>query len=433
MQDIITLRNKAKLSKEQGDYLSAVALYEQIYVPECDKWVAWEYATVLKKLARLDDAINVSKSLFQRDSSFLYNNNLLTWLLFEKYFKELKNEYSQREAKQLYQIALYVTKISQQNNTSAYEIIVIKTLKILKELTKPPYDKILVLIDKLDVDKLSDASGEYEKDGQKKEYQSPREMYYVLKTKALLETKELVDCISCCDEALKNIEHFHHDNNMWILSRKAICFAYLGDLCTAIELQREVVIKKNHWSLYDELARMYLKNNENKNALLYYCRAALTSDPPKMKVGLYYNISTFLLENGDDEGAWKHLVFTKNIREKENWGIPYSLSHLLTELSVKNFQPNVSYFELKSFWRKNICEVLGEKYGTVSRINTGGRTGFIQSGNNLYFFKISSFMQKVQLKQNLKVSFVIVESFDIKKARKTVECSYIDIDSTRGK
>ncbi len=431
MQDVIILRNQAKQAKEQGDFTSAVALYEKVYTPECDKWIVWEYATVLKKLARLDDAIDVSKSLFQRDNNFLYNNNFLSWLLYDKYFKESKSEYNQQEIKQLYNIALFVTEFSQQDGKSAYERIVIKTLKLLKDLTHPEFDKILILIEKLDVGKLSDTSGKYENNGRSKEYQSPKEMYYSLKTKALLETRKYEECIDCCDEAFINIKSFHHDNNAWILARKASSLAGLENFEKAIKLQREVIIKKNHWSLFAELAKMYLKINDNKNALLYYCRAALTSDPPKMKVGLYYDIAQLLLENGDYENAWKHLVFTKDIRKTENWGVQYSLSKLLTELSAKKFQPDVKYIELKSFWRKNICDLLGEQYGSISRLNAGGKTGFIKSGNKSCFFKVSSLIDKVQLKENLKVSFVTVESFDIKKNQQTIECAYIKIDENK--
>jgi len=74
---------------------------------------------------------------------------------------------------------------------------------------------------------------------------------------------------------------------------------------------------------------------------------------------------------------------------------------------------------------------LGEQYGSISRLNAGGKTGFIKSGNKSCFFKVSSLIDKVQLKENLKVSFVTVESFDIKKNQQTIECAYIKIDENK--
>ena len=98
MQEYSAARNQAKKLFDKKEYEEALPVYEKIYSPECEKWIAWEYARLLKQLSRLDDALEISKALYLREKTFVYNNNLLSWLLYEKYFKEKKTEYTAAEA-----------------------------------------------------------------------------------------------------------------------------------------------------------------------------------------------------------------------------------------------------------------------------------------------------------------------------------------------
>lgn len=428
MQEYIEKRNRAKELLKKEKYEEALPLYENIYAPDCDKWIAWEYARLLKQLLRLDDSIGISKSLYQREKTFTYNNNLLSWLLYEKYFKEKKSEYTVNEISKLYNIAIYVATFTKQEKTSAYEKIIIQMLKILKLSNNIPYTKVLSLLERLDVTLLSAEAGKFEKDGRTKEYQSPKEMYYSLKTKALIETEEFELCIECCNKALEDIGVFHHDNNTWILSRKALSYAGLADFECAIKLQKEVLLKKPHWSLLGEFAEMHLKLGDSKTALLYYCRAALTNDPPKMKVGLYIDIAKVLQETGDTKGALHHLLFSRQVREQESWSVPFAISNAINELSSQEKVIEIKLHDLKLFWQKVIYDGMGLQHGNISRLNAGGKTGFIQSGNHSYFFKSSSFIGKPLFKVGTNVVFVLIDSFDIKKNQPSCECGYIKID-----
>lgn len=222
------IRKQAQEQKNQENWAEAITLYEKIYSPHCDRWLAWEYSDCLKKFSRLDEAISVSKNLYQRDKQFIHNNNFLSWLLYEKYFKHPKTEYSVQELNHLYEIATSITTFTTQDGKGAYEITIIQMLKLLKKYGNNPVAKIIALIDKLDAQKLSDKAGTYEQNGREKEYQSPKEMFYAMKTKALLDSKFYPECISCCDEALLCLNQFHHDNKSWIIARKAVSMAQSG-------------------------------------------------------------------------------------------------------------------------------------------------------------------------------------------------------------
>lgn len=423
-----TTRSEAKELKSQKNWQDAVILYEKIYSSDCDRWIAWEYADCLKKLSRLDESIEVSKALLQRERSFLHNNNFLSWLLYEKYFKKIKEKYTYQDLNQLYNITLSVSTFTSQDNKSAYEKIIFQMLKIIKNHGNNPTEKMLSLLEKLDVDKLSEEAGKYERNGREQEYQSKKEMYYSLKTKALFDCEKYEDCIVCCDEALSRFTQFHHDNKTWLIARKAVCLAETGDTDTAISDLKEAVVHRNHWSLFEKIAKIYLIKNDNNMALLYYCRAAITSDSPKMKVSLYFDMAKLLLSMDDTKSAWKHLCFAKSVREKEGWNIPNEMERLYNEISSHNYDSDIKSHQLKDFWLNTIYKSLGQRIGIVSKMNGGGKSGFIESEKRSYFFKTSAIMGKPYINAKDRVSFCIVDSYDAKKKQKSTECGYIKIE-----
>lgn len=421
-------RKCAKEHKDNNDLAAALAMYEEIYSPQCDRWIAWEYADCLKKLSRIDEAIAVSKNLYQREMHFNHNNNFLSWLLYEKYFKYPKNEYSYSELNQLHEIAMSITTFTNQDGKGSYKSTVIQMLKLHKRHGNNPSLKILELLQKLDVEKLSSTAGIYEQNGREKEYQSQKEMFYAMKTKALLEAKKYDECILCCDEALIEVQDFHHDNKTWVIARKSVSMAQKGNIDEAIRELKEAVILKKHWSLFEKIAEIYLMKNDSQNALMYFSMAAISNDPPKMKVSLYMSMATLLYSIGENEKAWMHICFSKEIREKEQWNITFLMQELYNKLSLNQFSEKVYLHQLKDYWISIIYDKLGMHCGNINKVNAGGKTGFIISDKKSYFFKAASFVQKLYFKEQDKVRFALVESFDSKKQCVSLECDYIQFD-----
>lgn len=424
----VDIRKQAREQRAQHNWSAAAISYEKIYSPQSNCWLAWEYADCLKKLSRLDDAIAVSKDAYQRNREFAHNNNFLSWLLYEKYFKHPQTNYDYNELNHLYEITLSITTFTTQDGKGSYEITIIQMLKLLKKYGNNPAPRILNLLDKLDVNKLSSEAGIYEQNGKEKKFQSPKEMFYAMKSKALLDTNHYAECRTCCDEAMKALEQFHHDNKVWIIARKAVSVAHGGDPDNAILELKNALAHKNHWSLLEKMAEIYLIKNDQSNALLYFSMAAISNDSPKMKVTLYMSIANLLYSMGDNENAWRHLCFTKDIREKEGWAIPATMQTLQEKLAHGNFGCNVLHEQLKQYWLQNIYHILGKRCGKVNRINRGGKTGFISSAGKSYFFRTQSFIDRVNPREGDIVSFCLVDSFDEKKQCESLACDYISVD-----
>lgn len=422
------LRNQAKILYKAKNYNDAIPLYAQIYCSTCDRWIAWEYAQCFKGLGKLDEALEISKKLYQREANFEYNNNLLSWILYEKYFKVERDACDYIELNKLYEIANFVINSTTQNSNSSYEKTITMMLKLFKKFGSNVHAKVITLLDKLDVSKLSGESGTYIRNDRDQEFQSPKEMYYAYKTRALLYSERFKECAECCDEAIKEIGNFHHDNYVWIMSRKAKCLAHFGKNAEAIIILKNLITRKEHFSLFEDLGEIYLTCEDKANALICFCRAACVKGVSDMKVSLFFKIAKLLHAEKASESAWAHILYTKQIRDKKDWKIPRDMQVMYEELSKIYEERIVEDSELKSFWVSIIHKALGSRKGVVNRINNGGKTGFIKSGNDSFFFKISSLVDKGYINQNDDVLFVAIDSYNSVKNETSKECAYIKFD-----
>lgn len=422
------IRKRARELRSVGDYKEAVEIYVKLYSPNCDRWLAWEYADSLKKCSDFDAAINVCKDTYDNNKDFKYNNDLYSWLLYEKNFKLIKDSYQTDEIVYLYNTALLITELVTQNINSPYEITLIQIIKILSRHSLNQWDKIVELINKLDLSLASDIPLKYNKQEKEIEYQSNREMLYAYKTKALFEVNKYEECIKCCDEAFSMISNFHHDNDIWINLRKAKSIAALGDIDKGIGLTFDMSVKKIHWDLYYELAKMFIMKNDTDSALLYFCKAAITKDPPRMKVTLYYDMASLYHNIGNIENARLLSYYAYSIRISEKWNVPTNLNNLLYKTNVFDKNIEVDYKKMNDLLVFEIYRILGERQGIVTKVQPHGKTGFISSGKESYYFKMSSVINTRSIKQGDKVIFCLIDSYDQYKNKLTKEAGFIKFD-----
>ncbi len=353
---------------------------------------------------------------------------MFAWCLFEKHFKSIKEFYSMEEEKSLFQNAELVIKLVNQNSKSPYEHVVFRIIKLLKDKPQYPASRILYWLNKIDVKLISDTpytfTGKY---GKEQESQSRKEMYYACKTKALFEKKLYSDCIICCDEAISQITLFHHDNDIWINIRKAKSIGFNGDIQTALNNLLDLQIKKDHWSLLEDISLFYYKSGDFKNCLIYALRAALTKDPIYQKVNLFYHIGLILQKNGDNDHALMHYLFSKKIREEKDWALPDSLRSCINTLSQDVNVDSPVFKTMQDFWIVELKKLMGSYAGKINSLLGKGNVGFITCGEKSIFFKASSILNNRIVKQGDKVNFCIVESFDKKKDIKTLEAAYIEL------
>lgn len=426
------LRNEAKALKDTKKYSEAIVLYAKLYDSSSNNWLSWEYAYCLKQNKEIDQAIIICKNSYAKDKTFKYNNDLLAWLLYEKYFKPSQNEYSKKELENLYTIAKFIPNLVDQNSNSPYEKIMLSSVKKIDRHSNILNSEILELLSLITPNLLSNQPGKFKKDDKESEYQSNKEYYYSIKAKILYSEQLYNDCIACCDEAMETIELFHHNNDMWIKYRKALCWEKIGKTEEAVLELKELIAKKKHWVVCHSIAKIYDKSNDQMQALLYFSIASLDSVADNMKVTLFQDFAFFLNKINKVNFAYNHAMYAKKLRETESWSIPKELNHLIDVILKKLSEESgeISKKQLKVYWLDNVRAVSGLEYGKVTSIHKNKKFGFISSGTKSYYFQMKSVIDKKHFKPNDIVEFTIVDSFDTSKKKATKEAAYICLSTS---
>lgn len=128
-------RQIAKEKRKLKSYEEALVIYQKLWNldnQEFDKWLGWEYADTLKKLGRIDEAIKICKEIYCRESQFKYNNDLLCWLLYERYIKHMSQESTSNDIHKMFEIAEFIIKNTSQDGKK--QLMNLRCLRLLRFL-----------------------------------------------------------------------------------------------------------------------------------------------------------------------------------------------------------------------------------------------------------------------------------------------------------
>ena len=208
-----------------------------------------------------------------------------------------------------------------------------------------------------------------------------------------------------------------------------ISIAEIVDNLSGIAELKSISAKKPHWTIFAEIAKLHNKVSDKDNALLNYFRAAITMEPSKMKVTLYYDIYKLLYDNDQQEWANLHALFVINIRESEGWSLNNELQQIKD--NTKHDENDIKNLErkLRVFWLEKIHCLLNAQNGIITNINKNGKFGFIKGRTKSYYFQRQSVIQNKRINENDKVKFCVIDSFDFKKRQRTEEAAYIILDN----
>jgi len=392
-------------------------------------WDAWYYVVVLYKLKKLDEAEKVCtivhnkilqlNIIFEKAVELFYTS--YARVLGEKYLGEIKAETTTDELLIMYEKLLFIASLpGMEKEKAPYEFYTFKWLREAKKRSNILHfsTKVLTLIEKLNPDTLSKDSYTVQlKNGKDSELQSNYEAYYSYKTKALFDLEKYQECIDSCTLALETIEKFHFDNDIWFADRLSNSIAKLGDIDKAILKTEEIVLKKDNWFLFYNLAKLYLQNNNMNEAFKNMLRAAHTKDPIKMKVKLLEDLGNYF-STIDYDLSQKHYILVKKIREENQW----PKDDTLLEKITKNLNTNEK--ELKVEWLEYIYKTYKLETGYIQ--DSGEKFGNIKQSDKLIFFKTKNYIgDSRNLRPNDKVKFIIVPSYDTKKQKQSKEAIYI--------
>lgn len=247
------------------------------------------------------------------------------------------------------------------------------------------------------------------------ELASDKETYLVRKSKSLLLNQRFSECVKHSENTLKIIDHFHQGNQLWIARNLAAALSKTGRVKAGITKLRQVAETKKDWYLYHEVAQLYNQAENEKEALSWYCKAALRQGNTHYKTGLYENMCSFLSETAYTEKVCQHLHLANAIRKQQQWKIPAENHQLQVQHGCKSEvdqSVDQCYNDLTAWWQQHITDVPESEEmetGTITRILNDGSNGdgFITSekGKSIYFrFKKCNIAHE-QIKYGVKVYF----------------------------
>lgn len=419
-------REKARKFSKDKNFLEARQIYSKLWSDNIqksciDKWLGWEYAKVLKNIGELDKSISICKAIYEADNEFKYNNDLLSWCLYEKYFKNLTYENINKNPSYFFRLAEFIIKITKQEDILPYENTIWKVVKLYKKPFKA--EIVYKWLSKLDVDKLNNMSNIIKANDKDIELASPKEEWFYLMCKSLKELCRYDECIEMCDLAFLSISKFHNDRDVWMYVMKAESLLAIGLKEQAADLLNQLLIKKEHWVLYKTIFKVQVALGNDDEGLISAYSAALSRDPLKGKVNLLYDIGKILEKKKEFKYALMHYNLCKIIKMENSWNVQNELNNSIEKLSdIVNIESNNLLDELKDYWKKNKIKSSKRLAGIIFKILPPGKAGFIKTDDESYYFKKGSLLStKVNLQEGTKVTFTLKDSFDSKKGKMTKE------------
>ena len=212
-------------------------------------------------------------------------------------------------------------------------------------------------------------------------------------------------------------------------------------VCTAsekaIHLLKDLLIQKQDWFMYRDIARIYRKDSnllEEKNYLIQGCFVSKNIPDPKFRWEMYYDLGCNLIASNELEYGKLHIQLALAVRTEEGWPIPDNLQSIINKYAIEDqFEKTGKQFikELSFYWKKekpNPYSGQVKKNGEIKAILPNGKSGFITSLDGDYFFRFDKLnFNKSQVKLGLSVSFYTEKTFDKKKDKESLMAVDISI------
>ncbi len=365
--------------------------------------------------------------IYEVVKQFTENEKIKTdfgWFVFNNFLKGASTaDFGNRESIIIKMLSI----VSQQNIRGRKNIcpFTIGCIGLAKAHSKNLFNAIKIdnLLRKLNVDFLSKENNSY-RNSEGKEVKQPSdfEIYYALRTKALLKLNSYDECIELCNKALKEIKAPHYNNDLWFKMRIAISQEHIGEFDKSERLFQELLSSRagsDKWFLYRDIAELYFERKKYENAWRFSVDAAFYGNEPHFMINLYVLQARILVKLGrSQEGkVLAHLIAA--ILKEEGWAKKDKYNKILDYYKVQSqdVEKVKEVFNMaKTFWINERYRGMEEVTGEIVFIHPNGKVGKIKTiDSKAYNFHKRDFYERQRNFKELthsKVSFVIMHSFD---------------------
>lgn len=388
-------------------------------------WQEWDYVfamTALYRMKRYEDCLQLYREFHHAYPSSSLLDDRMGWAVYHVHLKghDFKTGDNARYLKQVD----FVLRHGKQGPYSPVALIIGQVVRAILSGwigQKIDYQRANDYLDYLDPKKLPQEERTYQQDdGKMRRLASEQEKWYAYKSKSLLKLKQYDACISCCDQAMAVIRHFHSNNDVWIPLRKIESLIELKRTADAkAALEHLLRGSARHWKI-DMLGYRIAVMENDKDAALKHIGAAALMDPNHgMRVQFYEETASFLNEAGYERMAMLQYHLIDLLREENGWKIrQHHFSGTIPE-DIAAMDKQATLRELRDFWRTQRDKDKVFLEGQVKKILPSGRSGFIDATDGKsYFFSFADVQSgRKHLTEGSSVRFTLAKRMDRKKNR----------------
>lgn len=382
---------------------------------------AMDYIKLLKNDGKDMEAIEIGRIFFAECPELERYKNHFGYALYNVYIN-LDNEAIKENEEDFYNAIEEIASICKQERYSPLEPAVNKAIKYILHTNKVDYDKLLWALEFLDVSLLS---SEPFVNPEGKEFESKKERYYRLKVRALYETKNYADCITCANNAFALQLKWHYNAIQWVKYYRGCSLVEEGQY---EEAEREFLALQNRIrgiNFYEVLFRIYSNLNQHKKANAYLLYEFFEKGFDVSLLPLYKRLLVAAKEVGKEDLIEIIDVFISKL-SKENdiayEGIKeYPEDHKYAALSADEL-----YDGMYNIIMRNLKEFVERVQGTIVHYNPGKKFGTISTQDEEgIFFKQSDYVYDEEVQRRDVVEYTVLPTYDTKKARITEKATLI--------
>ncbi|WPF89370.1 hypothetical protein WEU38_03560 [Cyanobacterium aponinum AL20118] len=402
------LIEKANILLQQNNFPEAGKIFRQLWEEDNNAYCASRYLHCLRKAGYTSHGLSQGKKASSQFPNNIYIQRELVWIYYD-IIKTSTQENNLQDALNNFEQMLTLNP-----DSLPLELAIFLIIDLAQE--KNQWQIIMDICSQVNPSQISNESKII--NGNK--VKSKRERYYFKYIKSLIELNHWNQVKNIAYNAISN---FPKEINFkrWY----ALALSNNGDIEQGIsELEKIILNDRQEWYLFQDISELYWQKNQEETALRYACKACLATKEHNLKVTLYQNIAKMCLEVNRLELAVKHIQLSKLVRQQEGWKIKPELEKLENEIKQKCQENNIelteySFDELAKnclqIWRKESYRGLERHQGIIESIPPDKSFGWIRAYNGDRIFFMQKQLPPFLRKENLKVSFILEDSWDHKK------------------
>lgn len=370
-------------------YAEALPLYEKLWDGGWNhgrEWAGWGYATCLRKLGRLADALDVCREVYRLNPVMEHNCSLYAWCIYDTALKD-ENSATKENERSFFRAVDAIIKLT--HKKSKYSPRGATVFKVIGYLTEAgndyPAAEILEWLDKLDPDNLSkDCWVGPGKGGKQIEHASEQEKWYAERSKALEKLERYQESGQVSLKALETVGKCHHDNDIWFNYRIAVADKHLGLLDEAQARLGKVHQKKRDYIVELEMAEVAHAQNRTDDAMKFACSAAVAPGPINygFRWKIFFLLAQLFQEKGELALAKEHALLVWKIGADQYWNVPAEVINYAIQIAIdtsdKRSERDI-HDGLMDTWIKIGLVNRQIMRGRIFKVNENGESGLIEA------------------------------------------------------